>query len=748
MLLMTRLYPLILAALLGAISIAPAAAQEETAAPTPSPTPSPADAALAAELAAAGDLAGAIGALLAVIEQGTPQERQAVRFALARAYLDDGQPGGAVPQLDALLLEAPAGVDVRPAQFLLAEALSLRGDWDGALPLYHAYVDAGGGASAYAQLGEAEALARVGRVGEAARAGEVALQQELPEPVRLSFVLSMAQALEGSLPGEALPWYDRLQRESDVPSDRALALWRAASIRSELTGDDAARIGAALSIVQQYPGTATALEAVEELPAIKGVLDPYYVALVYDQHGKEEQARLLLQQVIDTQGSTPNAARASFYLAVLDESDGDIDSAVAGYARTVALEPQVELADDALWWRARLLEQSGRIDDAVAGYRRVASDYGDSSFGREARFRAVLLGYDAGRFDAAAAAFGRIAGQAAGEERQRALFWQGEALAAAGDDDAARVAWERLAGEAPDEYYGLRAASLLNGDAGALEDAGIEDVVEPDWPAIETWLATSAKQDPAAALDGVLYDSRWGLGQELLALGMRRRANEELNALLEDAGGDPAALYQLARSFHETGMTHLSSRAATRLLSALPEDQRASAPADLWRLAYPAPYADLVRAAADAEAVPDVLLLAIVRQESFFDPLAGSTAGALGLAQIIPATGEEIAQDLGVTGFETGDLFGPSLSLHFGAHYLAQQLELLDGDLYQTLAAYNGGPGSALRWRDASGDDADRFLEEIDFSQTKAYLQLVLENLARYRQLYQGRPQPELPAID
>jgi len=742
---MTRLYALILAALLGLISITPATvAQESTAEPTLSPTPSPPDPVLAAGLARNGELAGATGAYLAVIEQGTPEERQAVRFPLARVLLDDGQLGAAVEQLDALLLEAPAGTDVRPAQFLLAEALSLRGDWAGALPLYDSYVDGGGGASAYARLGLAEALARLGRVGEATREGERALQEELPEPVRLSFVLTMAQALDGSLPGEALPWYDRLQRESNAPSDRALALWRAASIRSDLTGDQNPLVGAGLTIIQQYPGTAAALEAVEELPAIKGMLDLYYFALVYYQHGREAQARSLFQQVIDSQAKTPNAARASFYLAVLDENAGDIEAAVAGYARTVALDPSIELADDALWWRARLLEQSGRTARAVAGYRQLASDYGNSDLGGDARFRVPLLDYDARRFADAATAFARVARQSTAEERQRALLWQGKALERAGDDAGARDAWQRLAEEGQDEYYGLRAAALLD-NPGELDDAGIEDPAQPDWPAIETWLAAAAKRDPAAALDGLLYDTRWGLGQELLALGMRQRAGEELAALLDDAGRDVPMLYQLARSFHDAGMTHLSSRAATRLLFALPDDARASAPADLWRLAYPAPYADVLRSVADEEDVPDVLLLALVRQESFFDPLAGSSAGALGLAQVIPATGEEIAQDLGIADFEVDHLYRPSLSLRFGAHYLAQQLDLLDGDLYHALAAYNGGPGSALRWRDASGDDVDRFVEEIDFTQTRAYLQLVLENLARYRQLYGGIAQPELP---
>ena len=96
----------------------------------------------------------------------------------------------------------------------------------------------------------------------------------------------------------------------------------------------------------------------------------------------------------------------------------------------------------------------------------------------------------------------------------------------------------------------------------------------------------------------------------------------------------------------------LSARAATRLLHAVPEKAADEAPGDLWRLAYPVPFVQVLREVVDEEGTTDLLLLALIRQESFFDPLAGSPAGALGLAQVIPPTGRGIAEDLGVTDFD------------------------------------------------------------------------------------------------
>ena len=268
---------------------------------------------------------------------------------------------------------------------------------------------------------------------------------------------------------------------------------------------------------------------------------------------------------------------------------------------------------------------------------------------------------------------------------------------------------------------------------------------EPRWGAIEAWLLETTGEDPTAALGALLYDRHWGLGQELLALGLRRKASAEFGLLLEGAGSRPATLEQLARFFHSLAMADLASRAATRLLRAVPEGAAVDAPSDLWRLAYPAPFLQVLREAADEEGTPDLLLLALIRQESFFNPLAGSSAGALGLTQVIAPTGEGIARDLGVVDFEPEELYRPSVSLRFGAHYLRQQLDGFGGNFYYALAAYNAGPGNALRWRDAAGVDVDRFVEEISFSETKAYLKLVSENLARYRHLYGGLDEPSLP---
>ncbi len=130
------------------------------------------------------------------------------------------------------------------------------------------------------------------------------------------------------------------------------------------------------------------------------------------------------------------------------------------------------------------------------------------------------------------------------------------------------------------------------------------------------------------------------------------------------------------------------------------------------------------------------MLAALIRQESLFEPAAESWAGARGLGQVMPATGEAIAQALSVAGFTVDDLYRPSTSLRFAAYYLASQLERFDDQILVALAAYNGGPGNALQWLEAGGDDLDLFVEVITAVQSRLYLQGVYEQYIVYEQLY------------
>jgi len=207
-----------------------------------------------------------------------------------------------------------------------------------------------------------------------------------------------------------------------------------------------------------------------------------------------------------------------------------------------------------------------------------------------------------------------------------------------------------------------------------------------------------------------------------------------LAPLLEAAEDQPPVeLLAYLREAHEAGLPDVGARLAVRLRSELGLTY-AEAPKDLMRLAYPLDYVTLLDSEARANGIDPLFFAALIRQESFWDADAGSHAGALGLTQVIPPTGEAIAQSLGVD-FVPSDLFRPAVSLKFGANYISGQLRAF-GNPYHALAAYNAGPGNAQRWAALAGDAPADFAEAVDFAETQGYVISVMEHYAHYQAAY------------
>jgi soluble lytic murein transglycosylase len=312
----------------------------------------------------------------------------------------------------------------------------------------------------------------------------------------------------------------------------------------------------------------------------------------------------------------------------------------------------------------------------------------------------------------------------------------------AANDPEAKQTLEALITDVPGDFYALRAEVLLGENDDDTKDVEVKDH-DVDWDDVAGYIEDNYGADPEATPPA--DDPRWNVAKELRDVGLRAQGDAVYRSLIDGSAHDVDDLYHVTRRFEEFGDTSLAARAAAMLVATLHDDGKPEPPDDLLRVAYPPAFPDLVQDAADEQDVPSLLLLALVRQESFYDPDAGSTAGALGLTQVIEGTGRAIADDLGVFGFSVSDLYRPRLSLRFGASYLADQLAQFDGNAYYALAAYNGGPGTSFNAIDSAGDDLDLFVEDLEFDETRLYVKLVMQNYARYRQLYEGVDRPSLP---
>jgi soluble lytic murein transglycosylase len=152
-----------------------------------------------------------------------------------------------------------------------------------------------------------------------------------------------------------------------------------------------------------------------------------------------------------------------------------------------------------------------------------------------------------------------------------------------------------------------------------------------------------------------------------------------------------------------------------------------SEPVWLDRLRYPLRYEVIVRSHARTYGLDPALLAAVIYTESKFRADARSSAGALGLMQLLPETGKAIALRTGGGRFVVTDLLDPELNVRYGSWYLREMLRRYD-DRRLALAAYHAGPGNVDRWRERGVG--------IQFPETRAYVAKVLDLVPVYRRAY------------
>jgi len=160
------------------------------------------------------------------------------------------------------------------------------------------------------------------------------------------------------------------------------------------------------------------------------------------------------------------------------------------------------------------------------------------------------------------------------------------------------------------------------------------------------------------------------------------------------------------------------------------------APLAFWQLSYPRPYSATIEAAAAEFDVDPLLIWAIMRRESRFDPGAFGYVGERGLMQILPSTQAWIAEQL-EEDISPGDALTPEASIRMGAWFLHFLLDYFDEDLELTVTAYNGGAGSVDSWQaDPLVSNRDDLLRWIGFGQTREYLERVSLDYRIYQKLY------------
>ena len=474
-------------------------------------------------------------------------------------------------------------------------------------------------------------------------------------------------------------------------------------------------------------------EALAELDKLPKVLTP---ALATERdfqigmtkfHMRRDYARaaeLLLGAAPHLTGE--KAAEAAFHGArALSRVDRD-DEAIVGYRHVVEQFPRSRWAPEAQYLSGWLDYNRGRLHESLPGLQATLDHYGQSDFADDAAWCLAFAHLLLGDADAAFAGLARYArmpatGMTADERAAQVAYWRARLHDKLGHKADAETGYRALVRDAPLSFYGLLAAARL----------GVSKV---DLPA----KAVADEPPPRAARDPVVARAL-----ELLDAGMNVEAGGELQRaekdVLKRAGGDKAlawllGLYRRTESFHRA--YQLAEAHGAAALAAAPTDGARA----FWEAAYPRAYDELIEKYGPPAGNPDVLLYAIMRKESGFNPLDVSYADARGLLQMIPPTSARVAAAAKLP-FAPDELYEPDTNIHLGAIYIGSLYRKFGGQVPLAAGAYNAGPRAMAKWCDQHGGrPTDEFVELIAFAQTREYAKRVTALYARYRYLYGPAP--------
>ena len=503
-------------------------------------------------------------------------------------------------------------------------------------------------------------------------------------------------------------------------------------------------------LIGSYPAHPRALQAVWKLPARSGPLGTYRRAIVYYRHGQHRRAARVFRQFLTKYPRHDLAPEAEYqlgrsYLAARQyaraeqtfskahrkhripaalyrmagiqvRKNRDLE-ATGTYEKFAEMYPRHDLAPRALWQAAKAAERNNRFASAEQYYAALAERYPGSEYREPAAWSVGFMRYCQSEYREAMELFGELALSLREPHLvDQSLYWAGKSAQRLKLKLRAQSYFTKAARGFPRSYYSARALNL-----GYSNPTSVKPRME-----------LRARPEDGAGIERIEFLQRANLLHEL---GLDHLAAVELREVERINSKNTAALKVIRDRYESFGLLDRALVMATRIAN---EDSSQSTLAHLYPDYY---WKEVVKAGLEADLDP-YLILAVIRQESFFNEDAVSRAGARGLMQIMPHTGRRLARSMGLRRFESRALFDPSVSIRMGSRFLGDQIRAFDdgptsGMGFQLgLAAYNAGPHIARKWINRFPlEDPDAFVERIPYRETRLYIKKILKNYTIYKAL-------------
>jgi len=385
------------------------------------------------------------------------------------------------------------------------------------------------------------------------------------------------------------------------------------------------------------------------------------------------------------------------------------------------------------WYEAALLAAGdsmltrGNKPLAADYYRRLAVAFPESRAAAEAHWRLAWLAYRGRDSDATGLMQEHLERFPESPFLPRALYWRARLAVAAGQEPLAERLLALLRESAPRDYSSQQGeileATLQGGPAG-------DDPPDPPW--LEQLRLRS--RPPASAPLSPLLAAQVEKADALARLSRYELATEGLDAALERQPHPQLYLAQARVAYSQEKY----ARATVLLTRAYPSYWRyrlEDLPREAWEIMYPKLYWDIIVREARRNHLDPYLVAGLVRQESRFEAEAVSSAGALGLMQLMPGT----ARMLEGRRVSRRQAFDPETNIRLGTKYLAQLLARFGGNVEKAVAGYNAGGGRVEQWSSDSYTDSAEFVESIPITQSREFVHTVLRNYRFYHDLYPAK---------
>ncbi len=305
----------------------------------------------------------------------------------------------------------------------------------------------------------------------------------------------------------------------------------------------------------------------------------------------------------------------------------------------------------------------------------------------------------------------------------RAGFWVGKWAALLGKQQESQTAYNYVISQFPYSYYAWRAANMLGLNVGNFDNVR---VMNPE-------VTVPGRSLPPAGSE--TFKELYMLGQDRDAwLQWETEFQNKIQPTVAEQFTE--GLMRQAKGENLIGIDKISKLEDRQIPAEVAQYQTLSKQITYWQARYPFPYLRETQKWSIERKLNPVLVTALMRQESRFEPKIKSVAGATGLMQLLPTTAQWIAQQIKVD-IKTINLENPNDNIMLGTWYLDHTHQQYNNNSLLAIASYNAGPGNVSKWlQTLTTQDPDEFVEEIPFDETKNYVRQVFGNYWNYLRLY------------